>query len=118
MSAPNLNWWLPLILVMFPTHWNCCSRSMRGQLQRATPRPSPKFDSFDPVLFPAELTMSNSPRPDVKLSPMFALGIPKFVIAVVPASGLFVIGLYLNQPNRKSPSSVELKVLVAPIAKL
>ena len=50
--------------------------------------------------------ISNSPRPEVKLSPMFALGIPKFVIAVLPASGLFVSGLYWKYPNRKSPSRV------------
>ena len=39
---------------------------------------------------------------------------PKFVIAATPASGLFVIGLYWKNPNRKSASSVELKVFVAP----
>ena len=51
----------------------------------------------------AGITMSNSPNPDVKLSPMLALGMPKFVIARTPASGLFVTGLYLNYPKRKSP---------------
>ena len=62
--------------------------------------------------------MSNSPRPEVKLSPMFALGMPKFVIAATPESGLLVIGLYWKNPNRKSASRVELMVLVAPNAKL
>ena len=40
------------------------------------------------------------------------------VIAVDPASGLFVIGLYWKNPNRKSPSSDELNVLVTPAARL
>ena len=103
---------------MFATHWNCCSLSIRGQLQRATPNPSPKFDRFVDVLLPLASTMSNSPNPEVKLSPKFALGMPKEVIGVVPPSGLFVTGLYLKYPKRKSPSKLELKVFVTPAAKL
>ncbi len=45
---------------------------------------------------------------------MFAFGMPKFVIAASPASGLFVIGLYWKYPNRKSASKLELNVFVTP----
>src|ERR1700722_12997621 len=103
---------------MFPTNWNCRSRSISGQLQRATPSPSPKLERLADVLLPLELSISNSPKPEVKLSPRLALGMPKAVIAATPASGLLVSGLYWKYPKRKSPSSVELKVLVVPTAKL
>ena len=39
-------------------------------------------------------SISNSPKPEVKLSPKFAFGMPKAVIAALPASGLLVSGLY------------------------
>src|ERR1700727_1544578 len=103
---------------MLPTHWNCRSRSTSGQLQRATPNPSPKLERFVEVLLPLELSMSNSPSPEVKLSPRFACGIPKAVIAATPASGLLVSGLYWKYPKRKSASKVELIVFVAPTARL
>src|SRR5437868_831709 len=101
---------------MLATHWNCCSLSISGQLQRATPSPSPKLVPEAPE--PLVPSMSNSPNPEVKLSPRFAFGMPKFVIALVPASGLSVTGLYLKYPKRKSPNNDELNVLVTPVAKL
>src|SRR5581483_10308489 len=96
------------------TNWNCCSLSIKGQLQRAIPNPSPNVGHW-PLLFPLK---SNSPQPDVNLSPKFAFGIPTSVMGGFPSSGLCVIGLYLKYPKRKSASNVGLKVLVTPVAKL
>ena len=48
MSAPNLNEWLPQILVQLVTPWNWLSFSTNGQLQRPTFRPSPQLESSVP----------------------------------------------------------------------
>src|SRR6185369_9622991 len=126
MSAPNLIWWFPLILVQLLTNWTCCSLSVRGQLHRATPKPSPKLEITRPCpLFagapPYPLIASGpswkEPSPAVLGSSVFAHGMPKSVIGV-PPSGFCVCGLYLNQPNRKSVNSELLKVFVKPVARL
>src|SRR6185369_4479163 len=112
MSAPNFHWWLPSTLVQLFTNWNCCSLSTKGQLQRPTFKPSPKFDHGVPVW------NWKLGKPDVNTSPKFTFGIPNAVAASTPSSGLCVVGLYLNQPNRKSVNKVELNTLSKPAAKL
>src|SRR5438552_3861816 len=95
------------------------SFSVRGQLHRPTPRPSPKLDMASALpLFGAPLSpvegsapSRNSPKPLVLGSfGLFALGIPKAVMGV-PLSGFWVCGLYLNQPKRTSVSNELLMVL-------
>src|SRR6266700_1785217 len=126
MSAPNLIWWLPFIFVQLLTNWNCCSLSVSGQLQRATPKPSPKLEIAWPWLPfagapPSPLMGSgpskNAPRPAVLGSLVLAPGIPKVVIGV-PLSGFEACGLYLKYPNRKSVNREVLRVLVKPVDRL
>src|SRR6516162_9613986 len=127
MSAPNLIWWLPLTWVQLLTNWNCCSLSVSGQLQRATPSPSPKLETTKPLLpelgapfspLRGSAPSKKAPRPFVLGSPgMLAPGIPKPVIGV-PLSGLLVTGLYLKYPNRKSVSQLVVSVLLKPVARL
>src|SRR6267154_5967428 len=125
MSAPNLIMWFPLILVQLFTNWNCCSLSVSGQLQRATPKPSPKIEITQP--WPPLLVVQfwpligseprrNAPSPAVLGSLVFALGIPKLVIGE-PPSGFWVCWLYLKYPNRKSVSNELLSVFVKPLAR-
>jgi len=49
---------------------------------------------------------------------MFSPRSPKASAAAAFASGLIECGLYLNQPNRKSVSSVVLSALSNPAARL
>src|SRR6266436_9717536 len=49
MSAPNLIWWFPWERVQLLTHWHYCSFCSRGQLQRETLRPLPKFENIPPL---------------------------------------------------------------------
>src|ERR1700730_7548761 len=118
--------WLPFVLVQLFTNWTSCSLSVSGQLQRATPRPSPKLEIMQPL--PPSLSVQpwptigsppkeKKPRPAVFGSLVLAPGIPNAVMGV-PPSGFFVIGLYLNQPKRTSVSNVLLIVLVSPVDKL
>src|SRR5579862_5643590 len=113
--------------VQLLTNWNCCSLSVRGQLQRATPRPSPKLEITQPLL-PALLVQfwplsgsgpsRKAPSPLVLGSPgILAPGIPSAVIGV-PLSAFCVWGLYLKYPNRKSVSQVVEMVLLNPVARL
>src|ERR1700688_5188976 len=44
--------WLPCERVQLFTNWNCCSLSVRGQLQRAASKPSPKAYA-PPLLLPS-----------------------------------------------------------------
>src|SRR5882757_3469163 len=96
MSAPNLMMWLPFVLVQLLTNWTCCSLSVRGQLHRATPRPSPKLDTTQPappllgaqaspLSDPGEPARLNKPKPPVFGSSVFAPGIPKSVMGVPPS---------------------------------
>src|SRR5579863_3532961 len=98
MSAPALKMWLPFVFVQLLTNWNWSSFSVKGQLQRATPRPSPKLEiaSAPPLLLgapPSPVDASdprmNEPKPAVLGSLVLALGIPKVVMGV-PPSGLWV----------------------------
>src|SRR3974390_3823645 len=116
ISAPNLMEWLPNILVQFVTPWNSLSFSTSGQLQRPTPKPSPQLVSVP--------SPSNSGSPDVNSAcsapalVMFSPGAPASLIGVAPWNDLWVCGLYLNHPKRKSAIQLGPKVLVAPMARL
>src|SRR5580704_11523076 len=122
MSAPNLMVWLPLILVQLVTHWNCCSLSVSGQLQRPTPNPSPQLTVEAPLKNPPFADEADGvwfrrkpPHPEVVaavLPGIFALGIPAEVIGVAPTSGFDATGLYLKYPKRKSAILEKLNVLV------
>src|SRR5712664_280773 len=116
MSAPNLNWWLPLIFVQLLTTWNCCSLSVSGQLQRPTFKPSPKPE-FEPFAKPFP-PKKNEDKPVVSGVPWFNPGIPNPFIGVLPASEYAVCGLYLKYPKRRSVNSVAPSALSKPVAKL
>ena len=96
MSAPNLYWWLPTTFVQLLTNWNCCSLSVSGQLQRATFKPSPKFEVMLPPPLFAAAVIKKAARPEVAVFPRFMFGMPNVFIGLVPSSGLCVWGLYLK----------------------
>src|SRR5260370_14989393 len=98
--------WLPLILVQLFTNWYWCSFSMSGQLQRDGSKPSPK--SVNPVFLLSPLSQTKAGRPPVDVSLVFSPFSPNAFAAATSASGLIECGLYLNQPNRKSVTSMVL----------
>src|SRR6267142_4348230 len=109
--------WLPVILVQLLTNWYWCSFSISGQLHRDGSRPSPK--SVNVLLLLSPVSHTNAGRPPVEESPgRFRPRSPKASAAATFASGLIECGLYLNQPKRKSVSSVVLIALSNPAARL
>src|SRR6266481_9140264 len=114
MSAPNLMVWLPWVRVQLLTNWNCCSLSVRGQLQRATLRPLPKLENTPLPVSPL-LLKKKADNPPVVGRPLipeahcvfatvlvvFRHGYPRATMDAVPWSGYAVCGLYLKYPKRK-----------------
>src|ERR1700756_5386099 len=105
MSAPNLMVWLPCVRVQLFTNWNCCSLSVRGQLQRPMFSPSPKEDRVpfpDPVGPPLRVNWKPE-RPPVGVVggpaiplPELSPGNPRASIGDLVASEYAVCGLYLK----------------------
>src|ERR1700719_3080230 len=102
MSAPNLMVWLPCVRVQLFTNWNCCSLSVKGQLQRPMFNPSPKEERVpfpEPAVPPFRLNWKPE-RPPVVGGPAMPLpelrpGNPSVSIGVFVASEYAVCGLYL-----------------------
>ena len=86
ISAPNLNEWLPQILVQFVTPWNWLSSSTNGQLQRPMFKPSPNGVSVPSPMNPAIPEVNSAVS--APWSVMFNPGNPRSLIGVLPSKNL------------------------------
>src|SRR6266852_1408205 len=132
MSAPNLMVWLPWERVQLFTTWNCCSLSVRGQLQRAILRPLPKLENMPgpPTSALPFLLIKKPDKPPVEGRPaipeaqfvfgsvltVFRHGNPRVSSEAEPWSEYAVFGLYLKYPKRTSVSHLVPIGLVTPVA--